>query len=162
MAERASFAPVRCALFACALAAVLGCSSPPPDATADGAVRELLERLRRLEGNPADARAAYELLSSETKENLVARAKRYSAASGRHIAPELMLAPASFVQRFEPRELEVRIQGRYAIVTALGPSPSHRAEIPCVYEDGAWRVRIELPPLPPVEVRSRDEDIQRR
>jgi hypothetical protein len=88
----------------------------------------------------------------------VARAARYGDASGKRIAPEQMLAPASFLQRFEARELHSTITGRYAIVHAAGLLPEERAEIPCVFENGAWHVRIDLPPLPPALQSPREGD----
>lgn len=134
-----------------------GCSRKAPNATPEGAVRELTLALRQLDGDPEHARAAFQLLSKATQDNLVQRADRYGAASGKRIAPELMIAPASFLERFEARELGATITGKYAVVRAAGLLDQERAEIPCVYEDGAWRVHIELPPLPPALVRPRDE-----
>ena len=137
----------------------VACSRPGPDATPEGAVRELVIHLGRYgEGDPAEAKAALNLLSKEVRDDLDVRAERYSAASGKRVAPELMIAPASFVSRFEARELSSRIQGPYAIVTAVGLLPEERAEIPCVYEEGGWRVHMILPALSPVRVLKRDGD----
>ena len=68
-----------------------------------------------------------------------------------------MIAPASFIERFEAHELRAEIVGAHARVVAVGMLPGERAEIPCVYEDGGWRVQLELPPLQAVELRPRDE-----
>ncbi|NUQ77927.1 MAG: hypothetical protein HUU21_30710, partial [Polyangiaceae bacterium] len=54
-----------------------GCSRRPPNATPEGAVRELIERLRRVQGDPSDAKDAYILLSKRAQANLAARAQRY-------------------------------------------------------------------------------------
>ena len=144
---------------ACALALTLlvACGRKPPNATPEGAVREFVQRLKLSNGDPASAKVAYELLSKSTQANLVARAERYSAASGKHIAPDAMIAPSSYTERFEAHELRAEIVGAHARVHAAGLLPGERADIPCVFEDGAWRVQIELPPLPPVDVQPRDE-----
>src|SRR5690242_2996771 len=63
----------------CVLSGLSGCGRRAPNATPDGAVRELVERLRRVQGDPADAKAAFELLSKRTQSNLATRAQRYSA-----------------------------------------------------------------------------------
>jgi hypothetical protein len=142
------------ALFA---VAATSCSRKPPNATPEGAVRELLIHLEGYrDGDPAQAKASFELLSKATQENLVARAARFSAASGKRIEPELMIAPASYGSTFDPKALAARIDGPYAIVTARGLLPEERAEIRCVFEDGGWRVHMDLPPLTPLKVLPRD------
>ncbi len=137
--------------------ASISCGNKPPDSTPEGAVRELCDHLRRLDGSPKEAKAAFALLAKETRDNLVARAERYSGGSGKHIEPEMMLAPASFTERFSARSLESVVHGNYAIVRARGLLEEDRAEIPCVFEDGGWKVKIDLPPLPPVVVRPRED-----
>jgi hypothetical protein len=141
-------------LLTIALAAALpGCGRRSPQATPDGAARELVERMRRVQGDPGDAKAAYALLSKRAQANLSARAQRYSAASGKTIAPEAMLAPSRFLLRFEPQRYDAQIAGAYALVGVTGLLPDDHAQIPCVFEDNAWRVDLQLPPLPPVQVR---------
>lgn len=138
------------------LALALGlaaCSRKPPTATPEGSVHELVDRLRRLRGDPADAEAVYALLSASTRDNLAARAKRYGAASGKTIAPEAMLVPSRFVLHFEPVSYVAQIAGAVARVLVVGPRPEERAEIPCVFEDNEWRVELALPALAPVDVR---------
>jgi hypothetical protein len=130
-----------------------GCGRRLPDATPDGAVRELVERLHRVHGDPADAHAAYDLLSKRTQANLSARAQRYSAASGKMIAPEAMLAPSRFLTRFEPQRYTAKIAGAYALVDVTGLLEGEHAQIACVFEDVAWRVELALPPLAPVQLR---------
>lgn len=130
-----------------------GCGRRLPNATPDGAVRELVERLRRVHGDAADARAAYELLSKRTQSNLGARAQRYSAASGKMIAPEAMLAPSRFLIRFEPQRYAAKIAGAYALVDVIGLLEGDHAQISCVFEEEAWRVELALPPLAPVQLR---------
>lgn len=137
---------------------LLGCEAERLDATPEGAARALVEQLSRLDGSEKEAKAAYELLSQRTRENLEARAARYSAASGKHIEPEMMIAPQSFVPRFEVRSYETIPSGPgFATVRAHGVSEGEVAELHCVREDGGWRVEIDLPPLAPVVVRPRED-----
>jgi hypothetical protein len=145
-------------LFAAAALLLLVASSPacsrrPANATPEGAVRELIERLRRVQGDPSDAKDAFVLLSKRAQANLAARAQRYSAASGKTIAPEAMIVPSRFLLRFEPQQpFTARIWGTDARVEVSG-AQGQRVEIPCVFEDNAWRVDVQLPALPPVQRR---------
>ncbi|APR79389.1 Hypothetical protein A7982_04736 [Minicystis rosea] len=134
-------------------AALAGCGRRVPNTTPDGAVRELVERLRRVQGDPAEAKAAYELLSKRAQQNLIERAKRYSAASGKAIAPEAMIVPSRFLLRFEPQRYTAQIAGPLARVDVVGLLAGDRATISCVLEEGGWRVELALPPLPPVQMR---------
>lgn len=136
-----------------ALLLLSGCSRKPVNATPDGAVRELVERMRLVNGDPASAKLAFELLSKRTRTNLTERAQRYSSASGKTIAPEAMVVPSRFVLRFEPQRYTAQISGSQARVEVIGLAPEDRAVVACVYEDNVWRVDLALPPLPPVQVR---------
>ena len=130
------------------------CTRKPADLTPDGAVRELLDRIDRTEADPAESHAVYELLSSRTKANLIERARRASTTSGREVPPEEMLAPGRFSLRFEPRKMHVRMADDRAVVDVIGIDPeTDRAEVPCVLEDGRWRIEIPLPALTPMERR---------
>jgi hypothetical protein len=130
------------------------CARKDADLTPDGAVRELLDHIDRTEADPAEAHAVYELLSSRTKSNLIERARRASTTSGREVAPEEMLAPGRFSLRFEPRKMHVRVADDRAVVDVVGIDPDNdRAEVPCVLEEGRWRVEIPLPALTPMERR---------
>lgn len=133
------------------------CEGERPDETPEGAVRQLVEDLSRLDGSAKEAKSAFGLLSKKTQDNLVERAERYSAASGKHIEPEMMLAPQSYIERFAVLTYETELKGGYAIVRARGVLPSEIAELHCVYEGGGWRVDVELPALPPVVIRPREE-----
>jgi hypothetical protein len=134
--------------------AALGCARRRPDATAETVVREFIERMQRVHGSPQDARAAYELLSEASKANLVERARRASAATGRKMEPEHMIVPSRFSLRFVPRTYTARVAGDRAVVEAVGADPElEHASIPCVREDGLWRIELELPMLPPIERR---------
>ena len=130
------------------------CQRKPPDLTPEGAVRELLDRLDRVETDPTEARAVYDLLSLQTRQNLIERARRASTTSGREVPPQDMLAPGRFSLRFEPRKMHTRVADDRAVVDVTGIDPeTDRAEVPCVLEDGRWRIEIPLPPLAPVEKR---------
>jgi hypothetical protein len=128
---------------------VVGCGRRAPDATPDGVVRDVAERMRRVQGDPADAKAAFAFLSKRARANLTARAQRYGAASGKTIAPEAMLVPARFLLRFEPQRYVARVSGTMARVDVTGLRPTDQAQVNCVFEDGGWRVDLALPPLPP-------------
>ena len=137
-----------------ALSALSACQRKPPDLTPEGAVRELLDRIDRIETDPSEARAVYELLAPQTRQNLIERARRASTTSGRDIPPQEMLAPGRFSLRFEPRKMHTRVADDRAVVDVTGIDPeTDRAEVPCVLEDGRWRIEIPLPALAPVEKR---------
>ena len=144
--------PLRPLLLAAALTAG-GCAQRPLDATPEGSARELVERMRRVHGDPAEARGAFDLLSKRARDNLAERAARYGAASGKSIAPEAMIVPSRFSLRFEPQRYEAQVSGALAQVTVRGDLPEHEARIMCVLEDGRWRVDMALPSLPPVQQR---------
>jgi hypothetical protein len=146
----------------CALAITTGllqgCSRKAPDMTPEGVVREFLDRVERVEGDPVQARAVYELLTAKTQAGLAERAKRTSAASSRNVMPEEMLAPARFSLRFEPRKMHAHIADNRAVVDVFGIDPdTDHAEVPCLLEQGRWRIEIPLPPLAPVEKRPEGE-----
>jgi hypothetical protein len=136
-----------------ALAIGAGCSRPPPDATPEGAVREFVERMRLVRGDPQDARAAFELLSKRSQANLTARARRYSDASGKTIGPEAMIAPARFALHFEPQRFATQVTGQYAVVEVFGERENEHAKVNCAFEERGWRVDVPLPPLAPVQLR---------
>src|SRR5579859_6019842 len=141
-------------MFMAGLLVVSACARKPADLTPEGAVKEMLDRIDRTESDPAEARAVYELLSTSTKANLIERARRASTTSGREVAPEEMIAPGRFSLRFEPRKMHARVADERAIVDVTGLDPDNdRAEVPCVLEDGRWRIVIELPELTPMERR---------
>ena len=138
------------------LALASGCAQKPVDATPEGAVRELLERMEHAEGEGDEAatRGVYELLAAPTREALELRAARASAATARRVSPADMIAPAHFSFRFRPRQFKAKTTGDRATVDVVGIDPAvDRASVPCVREDGHWRVEIPLPPLPPVQHR---------
>jgi hypothetical protein len=137
---------------ACAVAwALLSCEAEPADAGPEDIVEELVNRLKRVHGDPKAARAAYELLWSDAKRGLAERAKRAGAVAGRDVAPESMIAPTRFALAFTPRRYTARIDGDWAVVSITGASASEYHEVKCVREDGRWRVVLVIPPLPPIQ-----------
>jgi hypothetical protein len=139
---------------ACALLALAGCEAEPADLGPEDIVEELVNRLKRVHGDPKAARAAYELLWGEAKRGLAERAKRAGAVAGRDIAPESMIAPTRFSLAFTPRRYTARIDGDWAVVSITGASASQYHEVKCVREDGRWRVVLVIPPLPPIQRRA--------
>ena len=145
---------MRAWVFALVFAGVFaGCEREAPDSTPERVVGEFIDRMQRVHGNPASARGAYDLLWSEAKLNLTERAKRASALSGRKVAPEEMLAPSRFSIEFRPKRMTSRIDGDWAVVTITGEAAEPKKDVKCVKEDGNWRVVLEMPPVPPIQMR---------
>ncbi|HEU5077304.1 MAG TPA: hypothetical protein VFU02_24100 [Polyangiaceae bacterium] len=118
-------------------------------------VREFFTRMAQVHGNPADAKLAYELMWSKARQNLGERAKRASAAAGRQVAPEEMIAPSRFSMAFVPQTYQLgRRQHDLAEVIVSAEQPSSRSEkVWCRLEDGQWRVVVRLPPASPISKR---------
>lgn len=130
------------------------CSSQRVDDKPDTVVRELVEHLRGPVADPARLKSAYALLSKGAQENLQTRAERYTAASGKAIAPEAMLAPPGTSLPFEPRSYRVvRADAASADVEISGLVEEERVVVHCVREGNAWRVELSLPPLAPMQFR---------
>jgi hypothetical protein len=140
-------------LAALCLGSVTGCARQASDDTPERAVQEFIERMQRVHGDVAKSKAAFELLAAPARANLEERAKRASATSGRSVNPEEMLVPSRFYLGFQPRSWSTERGSDWAVVTAEGDSPNERKQIPCVREQGRWKVMLELPELPPLERR---------
>jgi hypothetical protein len=141
------------ALLAALLALGPACDPAPPNTTPDGAVRELVELMRVFDGHEKDARVLFELLSARARANLEMRAERYGAASGKTPAAWAMLVPSRMTPRFPPQTYTADVVGRHALVAVAGVGEAQRAHIPCVLEDGFWRVDVVLPELAPLQRR---------
>jgi hypothetical protein len=133
--------------------ACVACARQASDETPERTVQEFIDRMQRVHGDTFRSRAAYELLAAPARANLEERARRASAAVGRTVAPEEMLAPSRFYLSFQPRSWTTERGADWAIVTAVGESRSQRKQIRCVREQGRWRVVLDLPELPPLEHR---------
>lgn len=134
----------------------VGCWSPASDPSAEQVVSAFLEQMSHPNWTQARARAAYELIWREGREQLQERARLASALQARTVGPEEMLAPAHFAMRFEPSRSETRVEGRWATVTLLGSHPTtERAVVRCVREPEGWRVMVQIPA--PQEIRKRPE-----
>jgi|GEM_PF-386834 len=142
---------------AAALSLLLSCEPTAVDSRPELVVREFIERMNRVHGEPLAARAAYDLLWSEAKKNLSERAKRATAVLGKTVTPEEMLAPSRFSLNFKPKAFRARIQDRWAIVTVTGEvAATQQAEVKCTEEASGWRVALELPMVSPIRKRAND------
>lgn len=133
--------------------ALVGCDREQPDTDPARVTRAFVERMQRVHGDRALAREAYELLATDAKANLAERARRASAVAGRNVRPEEMLAESRFSLRFDPQRYAAQIDQDYAVVTVTGEAPDEEAEMECVLESEQWRVRLDLPVLPPIQRR---------
>lgn len=141
-------------LLGAVLFSLTGCKEEPIDAHPEKVVEVFLERMKSVHGDLARGRAALELLWSEGRNNLVERAARASAAAGRPVAPEEMLAPSRFSLNFDPKTFISEVKGRHSRVTVTGEDAVHElAEVHCVKEGDAWRVVVHLPELSPISQR---------
>jgi hypothetical protein len=141
------------ALAALALSVCLGCAQHAEEGSPERAVQEFIDRMQRVHGDVQKSRAAYDLLAAEARAKLEERAERASAAIGRVVRPEEMLAPSRFYLSFQPRSWSSRTGPGWAVVTVEGESAKERREIRCLEENGEWKVVLELPDLPPIERR---------
>ena len=136
--------------------ATSGCDSRVESQGPEEVVREFLTRMAQVHGNPADAKLAYELMWSKARQNLGERAKRASAAAGRQVAPEEMIAPSRFSMAFVPQTYQLgRRQRDLAEVIVSAEQPSSRSEKVWVRleDDGQWRVVVRLPAVSPISKR---------
>jgi hypothetical protein len=109
--------------------------------------------MQRVHGDPQKSRAAYELLAATAQSNLRQRADRATAATGRRVTPEEMLAPSRFYLDFQPHTWSTEHGPDWALVKVEGDSGRGSSQIRCVREQGHWKIALELPDLPPVERR---------
>jgi hypothetical protein len=136
-----------------AIAAALACAQHSDEGSPERVAREFIDRMQRVHGDAQKSKAAYDLLAAEARAKLEERAERASAAVGRVVKPEEMLAPSRFYLSFQPRTWSSREGPDWAVVTVEGESSHERSEIRCLREQGQWKVVLDLPDLPPLERR---------
>jgi hypothetical protein len=136
-----------------ALCVGLGCAQHSDEGSPERAVQEFIDRMQRVHGDVQKSKTAYDLLAAEARAKLEERAERASAAVGRVVKPEEMLAPSRFYLSFQPRVWSSREGPGWAIVSVEGESARERREIRCLREQGEWKVVLDLPDLPPLERR---------
>jgi hypothetical protein len=134
------------------LGVCLACAQHAEEGSPERAVQEFIDRMQRVHGDTQKSKAAYDLLAAEARHELEERAERASAAIGRVVKPEEMLAPSRFYLSFQPRSWSSRTGPGWAVVTVEGESKEKR-EVRCLEENGEWKVVLDLPDLPPVERR---------
>jgi hypothetical protein len=124
-----------------------GCSHGPPDATADGAAKLLLDDLEGASQDPRLMRSAYGLLGPASRANLEERARRTSLRHARQVSPWEMIAAGRFGLSFRPKTWRPPVVvGDRATVEVLGADPvNEHASVSCVREAGGWRVELGLP-----------------
>jgi hypothetical protein len=135
------------------LACCVACQTAPPDETPERVVEAFIERMSAVHGDPERGRSAVALIARKGRENLEQRAERASAAAGRQMSSEEMLAPSRFVLSFTPKAYTSEIEGDYARVYVKGDNATEVAEVHCVLEDQRWRVILDLPELPVIQKR---------
>ncbi len=140
-------------LAAIVLSAGLACAQHAEEGSPERAVQEFIDRMQRVHGDVQKSKAAYDLLAAEARAKLGERAERASAAIGRVVKPEEMLAPSRFYLSFPPRAWSSRQGPGWAVVTVEGESAKERRDIRCLEEGGEWKVVLDLPDLPPIERR---------
>jgi hypothetical protein len=136
-----------------AYAMALACAQHSDEGSPERAVQEFIDRMQRVHGDAQKSKAAYDLLATDARAKLAERAERASAAVGRVVKPEEMLAPSRFYLSFQPRTWSSREGPGWAVVTVEGESARERSEIRCLREQGEWKVVLDLPELPPLEHR---------
>jgi len=130
------------------------CERQPVDATPQGTVEAFVDRMERVHGDPAIAKSALGLLSNATRKALDDRAERATAVAGHAFDPADVLVPSYFLLEYTPRRYVAKITGDTAEVSVIGSDPATQTRIvKCVKEDGAWRVVLDLPALPPIKRR---------
>lgn len=143
----------RRAWFAAGLFAISACAQRSEEDSPERVAQEFIDRMQRVHGDPQKSKAAFDLLAADARANLTERAERASAAVGRVVKPEEMLAPSRFYLSFQPRSWSTEQGVGWAVVTAVGESASEQKQIRCLRENGEWKVVVDLPDVAPVERR---------
>lgn len=123
---------------------LLACGRPSTGSPED-AVATFIDRMERVHGDPAIAEQALALLSSTARLQLRDRAALASAVVGHTLSEADMLAPSYFLLEYAPERMSARIAGDRATVSVGGAASGELRSVPCVLEEGRWRVDIEFP-----------------
>lgn len=129
------------------------CAQRSEEDSPERVAQEFIDRMQRVHGDPQRSKAAFDLLAAEARANLTERATRASAAVGRVVKPEEMLAPSRFYLSFQPRSWSSERGPGWAIVTVVGEAANEQKQIRCLREGDEWKVVVDLPELPPIEHR---------
>lgn len=126
-----------------------GCTGAPHDDTPSGAVRLFVAAMERSTEDRRGLEDAYRLLSQDTRERLVRRARQAAALGAAERQPWEMLVEGTAHLRFTPRPGGYREQpdpedAERATVLVLG-ADDESAAIPLVREAGGWRIILEVP-----------------
>ncbi len=131
-----------------------GCQRAAVDETPERVVEAFIDRMRAVHGDPERGLRAFELLAESSRANLVERAERASAVTGRPVGPQEMLVPSRFALAFEPSRFSAELRGDHARVTITGEDSERQStEALCRREEGHWRIELPLPELPPIQRR---------
>lgn len=152
--SRAGRGPLRAsASLALCVALLAGCQEERRPARPEDVVRQFIQVMQSVHGDPARGAEAVSLLWEPARKNLLERASRATAAIGSEVKPGDMLAPSWFSLQMTPRSFETRLDGTWAEVTVRGLRREDVYSVRCVQENKAWRIALELPPLPPIQKR---------
>lgn len=140
----------RCFAVGFLVLALGACAEPGPEESPRATVRLFLEAMGRSNRDPNAVREAYALLSRETRRSLQARAHVAVQVGAAQLEPWEMIARSRYRQSFTlaagERAMEAAIDGDEAVVTVHGADGTRSAEVPLVFEDGHWRIVIDMPP----------------
>ncbi len=146
-----------CVVLSGCLALLSGCQEEEATAGPGEVLQQFVTSMQRVHGSPEVAGEVVQMLWEPARKNLMERARRASALSGRELTPGEMIVPSWFALHVWSGDVDVRIDGTWAEVTCQGPQ-GEQARARLVQEDGKWRVALELPPLSPI--RHREEPVE--
>lgn len=136
--------------------ALLSCSTqqeePGSSRRPDDVLRRFVSNMRQVHGEDQAGEAVFELLWKPARDNLLERARRASALSGRQLSPGELIVPSWFALHLALETTEVRIDGDWAEITVTD-STRGSVQVRCRREEDGWKVALELPPLAPIRQR---------
>jgi hypothetical protein len=151
---------VRHLALAVLITALSGCSGPEEEQGSfrgpDDVLRSFVANMRQVHGEGQAGEAVFELLWKPARDNLIERARRASALSGRQLSPGELIVPSWFALHLALETTEVRIDGDWAEITVSDPSRGS-VQVRCKLEEDGWKVALELPPL--AAIRQRDVEV---